>query len=184
MSFRQHIQVNKIRTCDVELVKYLALKFVKSNKVVKPKMKTHFLLCILASSFSLSAFAQKDYVYSERNRAIQGYDPVAYFVDSKPTKGKKNITYRWKDANWHFANEENREAYISNPNAYAPQFGGYCAYALSEGYLYKIDPNAWKIVDGKLYLNYDLNTQKLWEAKQDERIKKAESLWPGILSKE
>lgn len=147
-------------------------------------MKTQFLVFIVASSFSLSVFAQKDYIYSDRNRAIQGYDPVAYFVNSKATKGEKNITYKWKNANWYFANEENRDAFISDPEAYAPQFGGYCAYALSEGYLYKIDPNAWKIVDGKLYLNYDLSTQKKWEGKQDERIKKAEAIWPGILSRE
>jgi len=144
-------------------------------------MKIKCLLIVLLALWSFSAIAQKDQVYSNSQGAIKGYDPVAYFKASKPVKGKEGISYQWKGANWHFASEENRDAFKANPEAYAPQFGGYCAYAVSEGYTAKIEPEAWKVVNGKLYLNYNLNIKKKWEANQAERIKKAEANWPAAL---
>ena len=144
-------------------------------------MKAQFLLVVVLVLWSFTALAQKDQVYSTSQGAIKGYDPVAYFEASKPVKGQKDITYQWHGATWHFANAANREAFQANPEAYAPQFGGYCAYAVSEGYTAKIEPEAWKIVDGKLYLNYNLSIQQKWEATQAERIKNAEANWPAVL---
>jgi len=123
---------------------------------------------------------RKQPVYSTKAGAIKGYDPVAYFMDSKPVKGDQAYTYEWMDATWYFATEKNRGLFESDPFAYAPQFGGYCAYGVAMGDLVKIEPDAWKIVDGKLYLNYDSNYQKIWEANQAEFITQAEANWPRL----
>ncbi|MDW3197074.1 MAG: YHS domain-containing (seleno)protein [Cytophagales bacterium] len=144
-------------------------------------MKNQSLFYVILFLWSCSASAQKEYIYSDSKGAIKGYDPVAYFTAAKPVKGKREITYTWKNAQWYFVSTQNRDAFKADPEAYAPQFGGYCAYAVSENTLYKIDPKSWKIVDGKLYLNYDRETQEAWEANLEERIKKAEAYWPAVL---
>jgi YHS domain-containing protein len=145
-------------------------------------IKFHILLItVMMVTWSFTASAQKDYVYSNSKGAIKGYDPVAYFEESKPVKGAEDITYEWKGATWHFASESNRDMFKADPEAYAPQFGGYCAYAVSQGATAKIEPEAWKIVDGKLYLNYDLDIKKKWEANQASYIEKAEANWPSVL---
>ncbi len=94
------------------------------------------------------------------SKAIHGYDPVAYFVDGKPQPGKAEFEFEWKGAKWRFVTAEHRDAFKKAPDKYAPQYGGYCAYAVSQGRLVDIDPSAWSIVEGKLYLNYDLDVQK------------------------
>ena len=86
--------------------------------------------------------------------AVEGYDPVAYFTDSKPVKGSSQYTYRWQGAIWHFASAQHRDAFAKSPESYAPQYGGYCAYGVSQGHTAPVDPAAWKIINGKLYLNY------------------------------
>lgn len=138
---------------------------------------TVLLLLIL-----LSCSGQKDKIYSTKDGAIKGYDPVSYF-SGEPEKGNKNISCKWNGAMWYFASEDNRTKFESNPEAFVPQYGGYCAYAVSQGYTAKIDPEAYKIVEGKLYLNYNDNIQKKWEADQDEYIMYADSNWPKILDK-
>jgi YHS domain-containing protein len=115
--------------------------------------------------------------------AVGGYDPVAYFTDGKPVAGSKDITLEHEGATWRFASEANREAFKADPAKYAPQYGGYCAYAVSQGYTAKGDPNAWSVVDGKLYLNYDLNVKKTWEKDTAGYISKANANWPGVLGK-
>lgn len=148
-------------------------------------MKIQFLFLTLALPLSFVACSPKrDTIYSTSQGAIKGYDPVAYFTESMPVEGKKDITYKWNDANWHFASEKNRDAFKANPEAYAPQFGGYCAYAMSESSFYKIDPKVWKIVNGKLYLNYHLDVHQIWESEQDERIKRAEEYWSTVSFKD
>ncbi|MGD1893307.1 MAG: YHS domain-containing (seleno)protein, partial [Cyclobacteriaceae bacterium] len=117
-----------------------------------------------------------------RKGAIQGYDPVAYFTDQKPVKGSDEHTYEWKGATWYFASAENVQAFEANPEQYAPQYGGYCAYAVANGYTAKIDPEAWKIVDGKLYLNYNKKVQADWEANQANFIQQANQNWPKVLT--
>jgi YHS domain-containing protein len=115
--------------------------------------------------------------------AVGGYDPVAYFKDGKPVAGKSDITWTWKGATWRFASAENREAFRQKPEAYAPAYGGYCAWAVSQGYTAKGDPNYWKIVDGRLYLNYDGRVQKDWEKDIPAHIAKANANWPKVLDK-
>jgi YHS domain-containing protein len=133
---------------------------------------------------SLAALAQKAEVFSTSDGAIHGYDPVAYFKESKPVKGDKKYSLSWKSATWHFASQQNLEAFKANPGMYAPQYGGYCAYGLAKGRKATTDPNAWLISDGKLYLNYDKDIQASWKKKQAEYIKTADKLWPELKDKE
>lgn len=131
-----------------------------------------------------SAAHAADPIYSDwTGDAIKGYDPVAYFTEGKPVEGSGDFSAEWKGATWKFASAANRDAFLAEPEKYAPQYGGYCAYAVSQGYTAKIEPEAWKIVDGKLYLNYSLDVQKRWVAKQAEYIAAADQNWPGVLDK-
>ena len=116
--------------------------------------------------------------------AIKGHDPVAYFTQGGPAKGKSAHSHDWMGATWYFANAENMELFAAEPEKYAPQYGGYCAYAVSQGYTAKIDPDAWKIVDDKLYLNFSLKVQKIWEKDIPGYIASADVNWPTILSGE
>ena len=115
--------------------------------------------------------------------AVGGYDPVAYFTEGKPVQGKRDITFAWKGMTWRFASEQNRELFKARPEAYAPQYGGYCAWAVSRGYTAKGDPRHWKVVDGRLYLNYDAGVQKDWEKDVPGNIAKGDKHWPGVLDK-
>ncbi len=113
--------------------------------------------------------------------AVKGYDPVAYFNEGKPVEGSEAYEYEWKDATWRFANAENRAEFIDAPEKFAPQYGGYCAYAVSQGVTADIDPDAWKIVNGKLYLNVSRSIQRTWERSIKSYIRKADANWPRIL---
>ena len=115
--------------------------------------------------------------------AIRGYDPVAYAVARAATKGSPKFEYRWKDAVWQFASASNRARFIKDPERYAPQFGGYCAWAISRGYMADADPEAWRIVDGRLYLIYSKTVQRRWEQDIDGNIVKARANWPAVLDK-
>ncbi|MDB9316655.1 YHS domain-containing (seleno)protein [Nodularia spumigena] len=117
---------------------------------------------------------------AENSLALKGFDPVAYFQQGKPIAGNPNFTYQWANVNWRFSTAQNRDLFAKNPEKYAPQYGGFCAWAVSQGYTAPIDPNAWKIVEGKLYLNADLRIQKRWERDIPGNIKKADKNWPGL----
>lgn len=119
--------------------------------------------------------------YANDGTAIGGYDTVAYFTRGAPTMGQPDIAVMWKGAIWHFSSHENREAFEANPRAYAPQFGGYCAYAVALGYTTSTDPQAWKIVDGKLYLVHSRDIEQVWERELTGNIALAEAHWPGVL---
>jgi YHS domain-containing protein len=148
------------------------------------RMKRVCLLPFLLLGLCLSTFAQKSPVFNSPQGAIRGYDPVAYFKEGKPVKGKTELSFTWKGTDWHFANQQNRKAFQESPEKYAPQFGGYCAYGMAEGHKAPTDPQAWTIVDDKLYLNYNPEVKKLWNAKQPENIKAANKNWPGLANKE
>ncbi|MCY4383761.1 MAG: YHS domain-containing protein [Nitrospinae bacterium] len=138
-----------------------------------------FFAFILALPVSAAAIAP---VYSTLlGGAIRGYDPVAYFTESKPVEGKKAFSHKWKGATWYFASEKNRDLFRADPEKYAPRYGGYCAYAVSQGYTASIVPEAWKIVDGKLYLNFSKGVQQTWEQDIPGNIKSADKNWPGLL---
>jgi len=135
-------------------------------------------------AFAAPAFA-KDPVYTGTlsDLAVSGYDPVAYFTEGKPVEGKSDFEYKWQGATWRFANAKNLAAFKANPEAYAPQYGGYCAWAVSQGYTASSDPQAWKIVGKKLYLNYSKDVQKKWQADESGNIAKADKNWPKVLDK-
>ena len=120
--------------------------------------------------------------YTEKGIAIRGTDPVGYFKEGKPVKGNPQFSYQWGNATWYFSSAENRDLFASNPEQYAPQYGGFCAWAVSQQYTAPTDPNAWKIVDGKLYLNANKSIQKKWEKDIPGYIEKANQYWPSILA--
>ena len=131
---------------------------------------------------SRTVAAAKPAVYADDGIAIDGSDPVAYFTEGRPVAGKADLTHDWMGVSWRFSSEENRAAFAANPEGYAPQYGGYCAYAVSEGYTASTVPEAWKIVDGKLYLNYSRRIQRRWERDIPGRIAAADANWPSVLS--
>ena len=112
--------------------------------------------------------------------AVKGYDVVAYFTDGKPVKGSPEFTHWWQGATWQFASAEHRAAFARDPAKYAPQYGGYCAYAVSQGDIVDVDPRQWKIVDGRLYLNANVLAQTLWVRDPAGHIKKGDANWPLI----
>lgn len=112
--------------------------------------------------------------------ALKGYDAVAYFKESNAVKGNPSFQHSWMGATWQFSSAANLAEFQANPAKYAPQFGGYCAWAVSKNYTADADPQAWKIVDGKLYVNYNKDVQKMWEKDMGERIRSAESNWPKL----
>ena len=115
--------------------------------------------------------------------ALNGYDPVAHFEAGQPVKGDTRFTHEYKGATWQFANAAHRDRFIADPEAYAPQYGGYCAWAVAQGSTASGDPMFWKIVDGKLYLNYDAAVQKRWEQDIPGFINKANKNWPSVLGR-
>ncbi|MEM6519196.1 MAG: YHS domain-containing (seleno)protein [Cyanobacteria bacterium P01_C01_bin.70] len=120
-------------------------------------------------------------VFVEDEVAIAGADPVAYFTEEAYVPGSAEFTHEWSGATWQFASAENRDEFASNPEQYAPQYGGFCAWAVSQGKTAPIEPEAWKIVDGKLYLNYDARIQERWAQDIPGNIAKADSNWPGVV---
>jgi len=140
------------------------------------------ILVLLAATFLVEpVLAQKAEIYADRGGAIRGYDAVAYFAEGRPVKGSAQFSHRWRDATWYFANAANRDAFSAAPEKYAPQYGGYCAYGVANGYAVSIDPEAWSIVDGKLYLNYSLSVRESWRKDIAGFIRKADANWPGVL---
>ncbi|MEO7991099.1 MAG: YHS domain-containing (seleno)protein [Chryseolinea sp.] len=133
---------------------------------------------------SVTVNAQKAEVFSTSSGAIKGYDPVAYFTVGKPVKGDPKISFHWNNADWYFSSEANLKVFKSSPEKYAPQFGGYCAYGVSDNHKAPTNPDAWTIVDGKLYLNYNMEVKELWSVDKLTLIKKANDLWPTIKNKE
>lgn len=120
---------------------------------------------------------------STTDTAILGYDSVAYFIDNKPVAGSDAFTYSWMGAKWKFSSQKNLDLFKAAPEQYAPQYGGYCAYGVTRDYLVKIDPAAFAVVDGKLYLNYDADVQKKWAADPAGYIKSADAKFAGLLKK-
>jgi len=129
------------------------------------------------------AIAGKPAVFVTDEGAIRGYDPVAYFKAGAPTRGSQQFSADWQGATYHFANAENLAAFQQDPAAYAPQYGGYCAYAVSKGATATTVPEAWTIVDGKLYLNYSKDIQQRWKQDIPGNIRAANNNWPAVLER-
>jgi YHS domain-containing protein len=135
----------------------------------------------LAATAVLAVDARADEIFTNTwGSAIRGYDPVAYFTEGRPVEGVSEHTLEWKGATWYFASADNLEAFRAEPERFAPQYGGYCAWAVSQGYTASIDPEAWDIVDGKLYLNYNRSVQETWQGDRSGFIALADGAWPGL----
>jgi hypothetical protein len=142
------------------------------------------IIALLAVTMALPTLAQAQKVppvdASAKGIAIKGYDTVAYFEQSQAVKGSPKFEYTWNGAKWLFATADHRDAFAKEPARYAPQYGGYCAFGVSQGHAVAVDPEAWKIVDGKLYLNYDKDTQKEWFKDIPGHINEANENWPKL----
>lgn len=128
------------------------------------------------------AFAASPQVFAVDGVAIRGTDPVTYFDQMMPVAGKADHALMWNGAQWLFASAENMAKFEANPEAFAPQYGGYCAYAMSKGAIATSDPEAWTIHDGKLYLNYSVNAHKIWSQDIPGNIALADANWPSALA--
>lgn len=113
---------------------------------------------------------------------LHGFDAVAYFTDGKAVPGLPQFEHVWNGARWRFASAANRDRFAKAPEQYAPQFGGYCAWAVSRNYTADIDPQAFAVVDGKLYVNYSTFVQARWRLDRDGNIAKGHQNWPGLLA--
>lgn len=139
------------------------------------------LMMSLSLSSALQAGAGGQRVNRARNGlAIDGYDPVAYFVGSTPVKGLADFEYEWNGTRYRFASAANRDRFVQEPARYVPQYGGFCAFAVSRGYTADIDPEAWSVVNGRLYLNYSKRVQRMWQEDVPGNIKKADENWPKL----
>lgn len=143
-------------------------------------MRAIIITFFMVSSAMLVAQDLKGKVFTTSKGAIDGYDVVAYFTASKPIKGDKQFSHQWEGATWYFASAAHRDLFKADPKKYAPAFGGFCAYGVSQGYKVKIEADAWDIVDGVLYLNYDLGVQKSWRKDRPGYITKAKNIWPSL----
>ncbi|TDF35562.1 YHS domain-containing protein [Alteromonadaceae bacterium M269] len=147
--------------------------------------KIQLLVLALAWLVALPALAAKDAVNTKgfgNSAAIKGYDTVAYFTQSKAVKGSDEFTTQWHGATWQFSSQANLDLFKGNPEKYAPQYGGYCAWAMADGdgRTAGIDPDVWHIHEGKLYLNYNRNVQKEWLSTKLADIKVADRNYPNV----
>jgi len=133
---------------------------------------------------SSSAFAAKPQIFTGlvKGVAVAGHDPVAYFTQGKPVKGSTDHSLVHEGAEWRFSSADNKAMFEANPAKYAPQFGGYCAYAVSQGYTAKGEPDVWKIVDDRLYLNFNRGVQRRWEKDIPGHIAQGNGNWPKVLT--
>ena len=136
----------------------------------------------LFSAPAVSAREAEVYTGTFSSLAVGGYDAVAYFKAGRPVAGSDQFSTPYKGATWRFSSKENLEAFRANPTAFAPQYGGYCSWAVAQGYTASGDPEVWKIVNGKLYLNYDRSVQAKWEKDIPGFIAKGDRNWPGVLN--
>ena len=150
--------------------------------------KNLLFLLISAAAIFLAACAGgtgdfKKVNTTAENVAIKGFDPVAFFSVEKAIEGNPQYSFLWNGAKWYFSSAENMEKFKANPENFAPQFGGYCSWAVSQGYTADGDPNAWKVVDGKLYLNYNQQVKEKWEAEQPKLIEAGKKNWEEFKKK-
>lgn len=150
------------------------------------KLPTFLKMSAITLGLAFSAFtfaADVDVNANANDIAIGGYDPVSYFTQAAPVKGGVQHTATYKNAIYQFSSEANRDAFKANPEKYAPQFGGFCAFGVTMERKFDTDPLAYKIVDGKLYLNLNSKVQQRWLADTSGMIDTADKNWGGIKSK-
>jgi YHS domain-containing protein len=138
-----------------------------------------FLVLMLAAR---AAFAGE--FFETDGAALRGYDPVAYFDSGQPTKGAPQFRQVYRGSTFLFASAGNQHKFAADPIKYAPQYGGFCAYGTANGYKVSTQPDAFRIVDGKLYLNHDTKVQEIWLKDVPGNIARADEQWPEVAKKE
>jgi len=147
---------------------------MKSSTVINEVLWSFsFALALLTTGFNDRAIGNS----IMDNVAIKGYDSVAYFKEGKALKGRESFTIQWHGMTWYFSTKDNRDLFAAAPNKYAPQYDGYCAWAMTESRLAITDPEVWKIVDGKLYLNCSQTAYEKWSKDIPGNIQKADAIW-------
>ena len=155
----------------------LSRRFTGKRQLVWVAGLLVLLVTAIFAVFTLNTDADAQINKDWRSIAIEGYDPVAYFTQDMAVIGSSTFEHRWRDARWFFASADNREIFVANPEKYAPRFGGFCAGAMSLGQKSPIDPEAWLIVDGFLYLNYNKKGRDEMAANAADMIAEAEENW-------
>lgn len=140
-------------------------------------------LALTGAALPAAAAFAEDPIYTGRfnNTAVGGYDAVAYHTEGEAVRGDRAYSTEWRGAEFRFASQANLDLFVSDPEAYAPAYGGYCAWAVSEGYTAKGDPNVWNIVDGVLYLNYNEQIQDRWSMDIPGHIQSANANYPDLV---
>ncbi len=148
-----------------------------------PRPHTLLIVIFTFSLYSTTAISGEDEIYTSlfNNTGAGGYDVVAYFTGSGPIEGDEAFTTEYKGAQWKFSSRENLDRFVDNPPKYAPQYGGYCAYAVANNYTASGDPLQWTVHNDRLYLNYNAAVQATWTADRDNFITQGNINWPGVL---
>jgi enamine deaminase RidA (YjgF/YER057c/UK114 family) len=151
---------------------------MRTTRLIGPTVTSVALIVALLFSFT----ARGD----EPRLSIDGYDPVAYFTDGKPVQGKSDLEYLWHRLRWRFASVSHRDMFVGDPNRYAPQYDGYCAMGIGAAsvgdaaHKDTVDPEAWAIVDGKLYLTHNKHGLQVWQERAAEHIRQADRDWAAV----
>lgn len=143
-----------------------------------------FIISLFIFSLSiLELKAQKPQVFETDGKAVHGYDAVAYFSEDGPVKGYDSLSVQWNNSSWLFSTRANMNMFTKNPEQYAPQYGGYCAYGTAGGYKAPTQADTWAVVNGKLYFNYNKKVKEMWDKNQPVLIEKANINWVAIKNK-
>lgn len=146
-------------------------------------MKKYAIAALLLAS-TLAFAASKSLVNVDKTGlGLKGYDPVGYFIENRPVMGNAQFTSFYNGVRYQFVSASNKAAFDANPSKYEPQFGGFCAYAASEGHTAKIEPDAFEILNGRLLLQYDRDVREMFNKDPQGRLKKADENWPGLVEK-
>ena len=137
-------------------------------------------LTLIMTTALLAGAALAEPFFESDQLAISGYDPVAYFTEAEAVPGEADHALDWGGSTWHFASADHRDRFAADPERYAPQYGGHCAYAAGKGYIASIDPEAWTVHNDRLYLNYSKGVRRQWQADRDALIESADANWPEL----
>lgn len=157
---------------------YFALRSSKPSQSIR--LIICLLVCVVVAPTTVAAAGDREARHQNidgTGYAIHGYDPVAYFLDGKAVKGSKKFVATYKGANYAFVSEKNRQSFRQDPENFAPQYGGYCAYGIVHGSKSAIDPHVWKIVEGRLYFMINPGTMSIWKKREKLHIKIANGAW-------
>ena len=143
------------------------------------------LIVLIGMVLSVAAVHAKELVnVDSAGLALQGYDPVAFFADGKAVPGKADLTAMYQGATYRFSTEQHKAAFNQDPAHYAPAYGGFCAYAVSQDHTAPVEIDTWQILNGRLLLNYNLKVKRMFDAERDANVKKADSNWPNLVEKQ